>query len=97
MPGRGPDGSQSPPRTLAIAAVVCALAAILILVIPFIGVFVSAVLGPLAVVLGAVAVKRAGPGIPHRRLALAGLALGVAAMALLTAFLATGFYSEYAR
>lgn len=86
-----------PSRGLAFASIVCAVIALAILIIPFVGVFTSAVLGPLSVVLGGMAVSRGAPGSPFRRTALAGLIIGVIAVVVLIVFLATGTYSERAR
>jgi len=85
------------PRTFAIGALVSAVMALVILVIPFVGVFTSAVLGPLSIALGAVGVSRTKDGGPNRKMALAGLTLGLVALIVLVVFLATGAYSEYAR
>ncbi|HVL51204.1 MAG TPA: hypothetical protein VM754_06865 [Actinomycetota bacterium] len=85
------------PRTFAIGSLVCAVMALVILVIPFVGVFTSAALGPLSIALGAVGVSRTKDGGPNRKMALAGLTLGLVALIVLVVFLATGAYSEYAR
>jgi hypothetical protein len=85
------------PRRIAIASLVLAVFALVILVIPFLGVYTSAVLGPASVALGAVAVSRTKDGGPSRKVALAGLTLGLVAIVILIVFLATGAYSEYAR
>lgn len=85
------------PRTLAIASLVCATFALVILVIPFLGVYTSGVLGPASVALGAVAVSKTKDGGPNRKVALAGVTLGLVAVIILIVFLATGAYSEYAR
>ncbi|HEX2052767.1 MAG TPA: hypothetical protein VHJ78_03440 [Actinomycetota bacterium] len=85
------------PRAFALGSLVSAALALVILVIPFVGVFTSAVLGPAGVALGAVGVSRTRDGGPNRKLALAGLTLGLVAVAVLVVFLATGTYSERAR
>jgi hypothetical protein len=85
------------PRVLAIASLLCAVFALVILVIPFLGVYTSGVLGPASVALGAVAVSRTKDGGPNRKVALAGVTLGLVAVIILIVFLATGAYSEYAR
>jgi hypothetical protein len=85
------------PRALAIASLLCAVFALVILVIPFLGVYTSGVLGPASVALGAVAVSRTKDGGPNRKVALAGVTLGLVAVIILIVFLATGAYSEYAR
>ena len=92
-----PKPTSPPSRGLAVASLVSAIVALVILIIPFVGVFTSAVLGPLSVVLGGMAVSRGSPGSPHRRIALAGLTIGVIAVVVLVIFLATGAYSERAR
>jgi hypothetical protein len=86
-----------PPRGLALTSVAAGLVALVILIIPFVGVFTSAMLGPLSIILGGVAVSRGGPGSPYRRTALAGLIVGAIAVVVLILFLATGAYSERAR
>ena len=86
-----------PTRGLALASVVSAIVGLGILIIPFVGVFTSALLGPLSVILGGVAISRTGPGSPYRRTALAGLIIGAIAVVVLVLFLATGAYSERAR
>lgn len=85
------------PRAFAIGSLVSAVLALAILIIPFVGVFTSAVLGPASVALGAVGVSRTKEGGPNRKLALAGLTLGLVALVVLIVFLATGAYSERAR
>jgi uncharacterized membrane protein len=85
------------PRNFALGSLVASLVALVILVIPFVGVYTSAVLGPVGVALGALGVSRTKDGGPNRKLALAGLTLGLVAVILLVIFLATGAYSEYAR
>ena len=85
------------PRTFALGSLVASLIALVILVIPFVGVYTSAVLGPVGVVLGALGVSRTKDGGPNRKLAFAGLTLGLVAVVVLVIFLATGAYSEYAR
>ena len=85
------------PRALALGSMICAIFAMVILVIPFVGPFTSGALGPASVALGAVAVSRTKDGGPNRKLALAGLTLGLVAVILLTIFVATGAYSERAR
>ena len=85
------------PRAFALGSLTCAIVALVILIIPFVGVFTSAVLGPASIALGAVGVSRTRDGGPNRKLALAGLSLGVVALLILVVFLATGAYSEYAR
>lgn len=85
------------PRHFALASLVTGVLAMLVLVIPFVGVYTSAALGPASVALGAVGVSRTRDGGPGRKMALTGLALGLTAIALLVVFLATGAYSEYAR
>jgi hypothetical protein len=85
------------PRTFALGSLVASLVALVILVIPFVGVYTSAVLGPVGVVLGALGVSRTRDGGPNRKLAFAGLTLGLVAVIVLVIFLATGAYSEYAR
>lgn len=85
------------PRTFALGSLVASLLALVILVIPFVGVYASAVLGPAGVALGALGVSRTRDGGPNRMLALAGLTLGLVAVIVLVIFLATGAYSEYAR
>jgi Na+/proline symporter len=89
--------SPPPPRGLAFASLVSGVIALVILIIPFVGVFTSAVLGPLSVVLGGMAVSRGGPGSPYRRTAYAGLVIGLIAVVVLIVFLTTGTYSERAR
>lgn len=85
------------PRSFALGSLVASVVALVILIIPFVGVFTSAVLGPVGIALGAVGVSRTKDGGPNRKLALAGLTLGLVALAVLVVFLATGAYSEYAR
>lgn len=85
------------PRAFAIGSILSALLALAILIIPFVGLFTSALLGPASVALGAVGVSRTNDGGPNRKLALAGLTLGLVALAVLVIFLATGTYSERAR
>lgn len=85
------------PRTFALGSLTASVIALVILIIPFVGVFTSAVLGPVGIALGAVGVSRTKDGGPNRKLALAGLTLGLVALAVLVVFLATGAYSEYAR
>lgn len=82
---------------MALTSVAAGLVALAILIIPFVGVFTSAILGPLSIILGGVAVSRGGPGSPYRRTALAGLIIGAIAVVVLILFLATGAYSERAR
>ena len=82
---------------MSIAAVIAGLAALAILIIPFVGVYTSAVLGPLSIVLGSIAYRKGAQGDPLRRTALAGVVIGVIALVVLIVFLATGAYSEYAR
>ncbi len=89
--------NATPPRGLALASLASAIVALAILIIPFVGVFTSALLGPLSVILGGIAISRARPGSPYRRTALAGLTIGVIAVVVLIVFLATGAYSERAR
>lgn len=85
------------PRAFALGSLLCAIFAMVILVIPFLGVYTSGVLGPVSVALGAIGVSRTKDGGPNRKLALAGLTLGLVAVILLVIFIATGAYSEYAR
>ena len=85
------------PRAFAIGSLVSAVLALVILIIPFVGVFTSAVLGPVGVALGAVGVSRTKDGGPNRKVALAGLTLGLVALVVLVVFLATGAYSDRAR
>jgi hypothetical protein len=85
------------PRAIALGSLLCAIFAMVILVIPFLGVYTSGVLGPASVALGALGVSRTKDGGPNRKLALAGLTLGLVAVILLIIFIATGAYSEYAR
>ncbi len=85
------------PRAYAVGSLVCAVFAMVILVIPFLGVYTSGVLGPASVALGAIGVSRTKDGGPNRKMALAGLTLGLVAVILLVVFLATGTYSERAR
>lgn len=84
-------------RAFALGSVVSAVVALAILIIPFVGVFTSAVLGPASIALGAVAVSRTKDGGPNRKLAFAGITIGLVALIVLVVFLATGAYSEYAR
>jgi hypothetical protein len=91
------NATPPPPRGLAFASLASAIVGLGILIIPFVGVFSSAILGPLSVMLGGMAVSRGGPGSPYRRTALAGLTIGVIAVVVLVLFLATGAYSERAR
>jgi hypothetical protein len=86
-----------PPRGFALTSVVAGLVGLVILIIPFVGVFTSAILGPLSIIFGGVAISRGGPGSPYRRTALAGLIIGAIAVVVLVLFLATGAYSERAR
>jgi hypothetical protein len=85
------------PRAFAVGSLVCAVLAMALLVIPFLGVYTSGILGPASVALGAVGVSRTKDGGPNRKLALAGLTLGLVAVILLVIFVATGTYSERAR
>ena len=85
------------PRAFAIGSLVCAVFAMALLVIPFLGVYTSGILGPASVALGAIGVSRTKDGGPNRKLALAGLTLGLVAVILLVIFVATGTYSERAR
>jgi hypothetical protein len=85
------------PRGFALGSMLCAVFAMVTLVIPFLGVYTSAILGPASIGLGAVGVSRTKDGGPNRKLALAGLTLGLAAVILLVIFVATGTYSERAR
>ncbi|MEX0791073.1 MAG: hypothetical protein WD178_09895 [Actinomycetota bacterium] len=85
------------PRAFALGSLVCAVIAMVILVIPFLGVYTSGILGPVSIALGAVGVSRTKDGGPNRKLALAGLTLGLVAVLLLVIFVATGTYSERAR
>ncbi len=85
------------PRFFAVGSLVSAVLALVILIAPFVGVYTSAVLGPVAVALGAVAVSRTKDGGPNRKVAFAGLTLGLVALLVLVVFLATGAYSERAR
>lgn len=85
------------PRAFAIGSLVCAVLAMVLLVIPFLGVYTSGILGPASVALGAIGVSRTKDGGPNRKLALAGLTLGLVAVILLVIFVATGTYSERAR
>ncbi|CAN5865970.1 hypothetical protein BH23ACT12_BH23ACT12_18100 [soil metagenome] len=85
------------PRAFALGSLSCALLAMMILMIPFLGVYSSAILAPASIALGAVGVSRTKDGGPNRKLALAGLAFGLVAVMLLVIFVATGTYSERAR
>ncbi len=85
------------PRFVAGGSLVSAVLALAILIVPFVGVYTAAVLGPVAVALGAVAVSGTKDGGPNRKVAFAGLTLGLVALLVLVVFLATGAYSERAR
>lgn len=85
------------PRAFALGSLLCAIFAMVILMIPFLSVYTSGVLGPASVALGTIGVSRTNDGGPNRKLALAGLTLGLVAIILLVIFIATGAYSEYAR
>ncbi len=85
------------PRFFAIVSLACATLAVVILVVPFLGVYTSGLLGPASVALGAVGVARSKDGGPSRKMALAGLTLGMVAVIILVVFLATGAYSDWAR
>lgn len=85
------------PRAFALGSLLSAVFAVVILVIPFLGVYTSGILGPASVALGAIGVSRTKDGGPNRKLALAGLTLGLVAILLLVIFVATGTYSERAR
>jgi hypothetical protein len=87
---------QSSPA-VAFVSLLSAIVALAILIIPFVGVFASALLGPLAVVLGGLELHKSTQGAPYRKIALSGLVIGVIAIVVLIVFLATGTYSERAR
>lgn len=86
----------APGRMSALGSVVAAVLGALLLVIPFIGVYAAVLLDPAAIALGARAYRSAQTPT-HRRLGLAGLLLGLLALAGLIVFLGTGAYSEFAR
>jgi hypothetical protein len=68
--GRSGDGAGAPGSSngMAIAALACGIAGLFVLEI---------ILGPLAIIFGAIALRRAGLGAGRRGMALAGLILGI--------------------
>lgn len=86
-----------PSPALAVVSLLSGILALAILIIPFMGVFVSALLGPLAVLLGGLELKKSAPGAPYRKIALSGVVIGAIAIVVLIIGVSTGTLSERAR
>lgn len=67
-PGYGYPPPQQQGNGLAIAALVCGIVGLLI---------ANIILGPLAIIFGAIGLSRANKGAPRKNMALAGLILGI--------------------
>jgi hypothetical protein len=87
----------NPSPALAVVSLVSGILALTILIIPFVGVFVSALLGPLAVLLGGLELKKTNEGGPYRKIALSGVVIGAISIVVLIVGVATGTFSERAR
>lgn len=75
----GPGVARPAGSGLAVAGLVVGIIALLFSFIPIIGV-IAWILGPLAVVFGAVGISRANKGAPGKGMAIAGLILGIVSL-----------------